>query len=371
MRVIIFACIEKNIGDDLFISTVCNRYPWIDFYISSDAEYLSTNNIPNLYYDNNIALYLRYCEASSKSNIKKLVKKILSWYYRKRIGHYRIGVYIVGNAFKNINYSSSNQIQWLKERTKLVDKFYLLSTNFGPYNDKRWIDDCKAVFSSIEDICFRDIDSYNLFKDMKNVRYAPDAVLSLKTKRLEQELLNKNLIISVIDCGLSIRGDWLKEKQLQYEKKMQEIICEFISNGYEITLLNSNTVQDENASKRIIKDFDCDKISIKNYEGNIHEILELYQNSSFVIGTRLHTIILAWLFNIPVFPVIYDIKVSSLLSSYKYEGDYVEIENIDVLNVSRIKKELYEQKNNLEKIIFEKANQQFSKLDEELKNENS
>lgn len=45
------ACIEKNVGDDLFIRIVCERYPNVDFYISDKANYPELNNISNLHFE--------------------------------------------------------------------------------------------------------------------------------------------------------------------------------------------------------------------------------------------------------------------------------------------------------------------------------
>lgn len=50
-KVLLMACIEKNVGDDLFIRIVCERYPNVDFYISDKANYPELNNISNLHFE--------------------------------------------------------------------------------------------------------------------------------------------------------------------------------------------------------------------------------------------------------------------------------------------------------------------------------
>ena len=175
----IFGCIEKNIGDDLFIYTVCNRYPGVRFIISDSAKYLVVNNIKNLEYSKDLRKWLDYSIIETNNPFKKLVALISEYRYRLRLKK-RDSVYIVGNAFKNMNYKGRHQLDWLVKRIELSKNFYLLSTNYGPANNVKWKDDCAEVFKKMSDVCFRDKDSYDLFKEMKNVRYAPDAVISLK-----------------------------------------------------------------------------------------------------------------------------------------------------------------------------------------------
>ena len=50
MKCYLFACIEKNIGDDLFVKIICDRYPDTDFVITSKAQYGSLKEISNLHF---------------------------------------------------------------------------------------------------------------------------------------------------------------------------------------------------------------------------------------------------------------------------------------------------------------------------------
>lgn len=334
---LLFACIEKNIGDDLFIETLCARYPNIRFVISSDAKYGSLEQIPNLRFSHLLKLWLLFNDRSSS----KTWKKIITWFCRNLldfiIGDYRVAVYIVGNAFKNTDYIGYEQSSWFANRLKLAKHFYILSTNFGPYNDNRWFYDMHELFSLAEDICFRDKDSYLLFRDLKNVRYAPDAVLSSNRRGGLCDSDSKLLLMSVIDCAFGNRGPLLPSLAMDYEKKMIEIIRYFEKLEYEVVLINSNTIQDSPASKRIMNSFtDSPFVSLFNYDGNINTVEDLYKRASAVVATRLHAIILAWLYRVPVFPISYDQKIENLLDSYEYTGDFVRISDIDNLSLPRL-----------------------------------
>lgn len=365
--ILLYACIERNIGDDLFIQTICNRYPEKCFIISSKAKYGSLLNVKNLKFSKVLECWMILDAISQEKKAKKIIANYIKKILQLFLGNYDIGVYIVGNAFKNKNYQGKEQLQWLVNRAKLTKEFYLISTNFGPFNDKRWIDDAKNIFSELKDICFRDIQSYDLFADLPNVRYAPDAILSLGKQKSKKNKMK--VLISIIDCSFYARENWLKKQTNNYENKIFEIIKEFENLGYEIVLINSNAVQDGPASRRIFEKCNSPSVSIYDYDGDLDELLTLYEEAMYVIGTRLHTIVLAWLYELPVFPFIYDIKVENMLKSYSYKGGYAHIKDVDQLDVSTVFEILENGKCKIDEKIISDANLQFLALDERVNNE--
>lgn len=365
-KVLLFACIEKNIGDDLFIYTLCQRYKNIDFYISKDAEYGALKELENLHFCKSIKIWNRFNIVDSSSKIKNMIAycitKILGW----TCVRYDKAVYIVGNAFKNYEYKGKRDSRWIVERVKLVKDFFLLSTNFGPYNNQQWKKDFDTIYPMMRDICFRDKESYGLFNDIKNVRYAPDTVLSLG-KREKSSNKDKVILISLIDCLYYARADKIKKCSKEYESKLAELIDYFAEKEYKIILLNSNTEQDMPAAKRIYSA--CEKqenVTIYEYAGNYNEVFELYKKATFVIGTRLHTIILAWLYDIPVFPIIYDIKVKNMLESYGFSEDKVELEKMGELLPQRVEKAIEQYRFDSVDSLINEAQHQFEILDKEL-----
>lgn len=363
-KILLFACVEKNIGDDLFIYVLCNRYKHCNFVISDRAKYGNLLKIPNLSFSKAVRYLKGTCDYNSyiprlKKLVGKIVYKTLSLFY----GHKNFIVYIVGNTFKNYSYKGKEQIQWLKNMVNLSSKFYLLSTNYGPCDDERWINDCSEAFKKVTDICFRDKESFNLFSNLSNVRFAPDAVLTLKTDITKKQVNSKKIIISIINCRERY-SEKVLEKADVYENKISEISDKYIESGFDVILLCSNTDQDYPAADRIRKKCKFgDKIRIFKYNGNYEDVFELYRESSCVISTRLHSMILAWIFKTPVFPISYDIKVSNLINSYNFNNDYCQLSNIEKLSYNKIiesfKNYDFTFLNNLQL----EAEKQFSKLD--------
>lgn len=365
-KVLLFACIEKNIGDDLFIYTLCERYKDVNFYISSSAEYGALKKIDNLHFSKSIKLWNKFNTLDSSSKIKNFIahciQRVLSWLYIR----YDSAVYIVGNAFKNYNYQGKNDSRWIVERVKLVNNFYLLSTNFGPYYAEEWKNDFETIFSEMKDVCFRDYESYKLFNKIENIRYAPDAILSLG-RRKKSSYQENVILISLIDCAFYTREDKVRKCVMAYESKLIELINYFTKKEYKITLISSNTEQDMPAVNRIY--CKCNKkqnINIFEYTGDYHQIFKLYEQACFVVGTRLHTIILAWLYNLPVFPIIYDIKVKNMLESYGFYGGRVELEQIDKLMPQDVERTIQTYEFTSVDSLIQDAQCQFKVLDKEL-----
>ena len=365
--ILLFACIEKNIGDDLFIQTICNRYPEKYFVISNRAKYGSLANVKNLKFSKELEWWMILDSVSQKKKIKKMIANTMKVVLQLLLGKHDMGVYIVGNAFKNMDYHGETQLQWFVNRVKLSDEFYLISTNFGPFNDQRWVMDAKNRFIEVKDICFRDMQSYNLFAELPNTRYAPDAILSLGKQKNKRH--KRKVLVSIIDCSFYAREDWLKKLVNEDEKKIFEIIQEFERRGYEIVLINSNSEQDGPASRRIFEKCNSSAVSIYDYKGSLDELKELYEETMYVIGTRLHTIILAWLYDVPVYPLVYDIKVENMLKSYSYQGGYTHIKEVSQLAVYTVLETLESGECRINDKVIADANMQLSALDERVNNE--
>jgi colanic acid/amylovoran biosynthesis protein len=363
-KVLLFACVEKNIGDDMFVYLVSKRYPNTELLITSDANYGSLAKLSNLKFSVQMKKWIWASSIGEKSRVKRMIGALLQKIYETELKNCLLAVYIVGNAFKNTNYIGKVQTRWIKERVKLTSSFYLLSTNFGPFYDNRWIQDCTEVFADMKDVCFRDQESFSYFKQLDCARCEPDAVFSLGKQKNSAE---KILLISVLDFAFSVRNEKLHEKAELYEKKMAEIANGYILEGYKVVLLNSNVAQDIKASENIISQIKNQKMAeIVNYVGDLDVIFELYEHVEAVVATRLHTIVLAFLYGIPVIPIEYDIKVTNLLKMCGFDGCSIGLDNIDMIDYKFIKQTLSEYTFVLPDEIIRRSNEQFKKLDEKL-----
>lgn len=366
---LLYACIEKNIGDDLFIYTICKRYPNHIFYISSEAKYGALKDIENLRFSYIFNIWQKASNIGNRKGLKLLLSKVVARICSIYLKRFDTSIYVVGNAFKCYQYRDKMQSEWFRQRMMLTKNFFLLSTNFGPFDNNQWLMDFKKHFSKITQVCFRDEVSYSLFKELKNADWAPDVVLSNGAIPYNKHVGEKQVLISIIDCDLESRPENMRNYTDDYENKIVEICNYYLEKNYLVKILTSNNEQDYPAAKRIQNKCYVEikkQPSIVEYEGDYHKVFEEYQKTDFVIATRLHAIILGWLYQLPVMPIIYDIKVKTLLESYGFDSLSIDLELINELSI----KEMDDALNNYEfsnlENLYKASNQQFEMLDKML-----
>ena len=140
----------------------------------------------------------------------------------------------------------------------------------------------------------------------------------------------------------------------------------FLDEGYKITFLNSNTEQDRPACDRIMSILDSKDVEVLDYDGDLESVFELYKRSACVVATRLHTIILSWLYGLPVVPIVYDIKVENMLNSYGFNSDKYDIKALGSVSGDDIFNSMNRYNFVLPNEIITASNQQFAEIDKEL-----
>ena len=203
-----------------------------------------------------------------------------------------------------------------------------------------------------------------MFKNLKNVRYAPDILFSMDTSNIK--ITNrKRAIISIISCSYKI-GEKYTEN---YETKMIELINFLLEKNYEICLMSfCKREKDEEAIESILNKCNKEireKIETYYYRGNLEEALNIIGDSSLVVGGRFHANILAMVLGKPVIPVIYSDKMKNVLDDMGVNLKTIDIRKIENFSISSIQQE------DLEKItIIEKekreSEKQFEALDKAL-----
>ena len=297
----------KNLGDDLFLKVLSEYFSSEDFLVKTGLRYNKKHYQKNVHFDYSI--------------INRISRHFLRRDLLLRKKAINANIILGGSMF--IENGDA-----LREQRGSYKNLFIIGSNFGPFSHDSYLGEYKKIFANAKDVCFREKYSAKLFEELGNIRVAPDVVFGLDTTRFKIESKRK-IIISVIDLS---RRDKLARFKDAYESKIAEIADYYSANGYEVVLMSFCKVEgDENAVKSIISKTK-NKISAFFYDGNIDKALNEISSSELVIGTRFHSVVLGFVFNKRVLPVIYSNKTVNMLDDLKYSGEFIGIEDISSID---------------------------------------
>lgn len=308
MKIFLIAYIKKNLGDDLFIKILLEKYTQCDFYILNNNNFLEYFNKYS-----NFHIIEGNCSA----------KEICS----TNIDNYDAFVYIGGSIFiENKSSISHDFCNFLKECKEKNTPFYYISSNFGPFETPEFLALSKKTFENCTDICFRDTYSYNLFKELDTVRYAPDIVVSGNFKTSPK--VKNTLGISVISLK---NRDNIKHLDSDYYNYLVNNIKNFVNEGKKVYLFSFCKSQgDEDMINKILSDFDDNSnVVAYNYDGDIDKFIELYSSMEYMICTRFHSMILSSIFKQKVFVLSYSNKIDNVYNDLNLGYNLIHIEDIN------------------------------------------
>lgn len=367
MKVQLRAFVNGNLGDDLFVKIICNRYKNCTFYLSGNGKYKKYfRRINNLkYFSNDIVIMKAIFKIFN--TVKKIFKKerlgydeYISIRLSKKCEEH---VLITGSFFMEPETGKSEVERKINNDKKLLQlRPYILGCNFGPYFSELFYNEYKRMFSMAKSICFRDSYSYDLFMDLKNVSWAPDVVFNLN---IENTFNGNYYIISVVNLKKDDNEKSLSYYDL-YVKKLVEIITELKRINKKVVLMS---FCDDQGDMKTIQDIlillnNKDNVEVLSYNSIFMEkSLEIISNCEAIIATRFHAMILGFLYKKPVFPIIYNRKMKYVLKDLNYDKEFIEIKDMHNLEVKKLINTLND-KNifDIKQTIID-ANNQFSDLD--------
>lgn len=345
-KILVWAYMRKNIGDDLFIKILIERYPNMEWYFINTTE-----------------------EQLEPFKNYKGIKIITYLDALKKTFTFDAFIYIGGSIFQfhNTKYGSIRKKILLAIAMKVSSgKNYVLGSNFGPYKYDNSIGITKLYFKLCDDVCLRDQASYELFKDIKSVRLAPDIVYSMNIDNYKEKVERNSVGISLIDLK---HRENLKIYQKLYIEKNIELIKNFIKNDKKVYLISFCEHEgDEEIIEEVIASIDEDRSKIKKlyYKGNMDEFLNEYCIVEEIVACRFHSFILSQIFNQGVYPIIYSEKLLDVLRDVKLDKYFTKISEIEQMDPKQILS-VIENNKLLNRKVFDEAEMQFKELDKFLK----
>ena len=309
MKIYLFAYTKTNLGDDLFLYILLNRYKSIDFYINIQEKDRNSKFIQS--FEN-----LHLVDGEDKYNVN--------------IEDYDAFIYIGGSIFmeNDISIKKLYRLNKLIRDCKNINiPFYYISSNFGPYYTEEYYDLACNTFEFCEDVCFRDRASKKLFEDKKSTRYAPDLVFTLNKK--SKEKIKGSVGISLIDTK---NREKLQNSEEQYISFLVKNICYLIEQGKKIYLYSFCEYEgDNNCSNKVLKQLPEEyKNSVIEviYKGETEEYINLYSKMEYAICTRFHSMILSTIFRQKLMVISYSNKISNVFKELKLGKKCYELKEL-------------------------------------------
>ena len=312
--ILLTAYCNQNLGDDLIIKILLERYPdycffYENWYNESEAsEFCKYENFYNIKkYEKNV-----FRKQGNNSIIRRLQRIILERLIKRIRTKSIASVQVGGSMFIQRDDSVARKRRYLLD----YGPMFIIGANFGPYYSEDYVDGYKEFFKRCKSVVFRDKFSYQLFSELPNVEYASDVVFALEdTKRLDKP---RNIVlVSVID--LSGRTELQQYKEV-YESTIRSICVDWTKKGKKVILVSlCKNEGDEECINRVHEslNFETRELVGKHfYRGNIKRTLQLFEEAECVIATRFHAMILAMQYDIPFFVFSYSPKIENVLDDF-------------------------------------------------------
>lgn len=365
-RVFIHAYTAGNLGDDLFIRILCERYQNVKFILLADASYKKRfKDIKNLKV---YSVTDRIVRLTDRMFLKlgHSVKGFWKLLLRISFATVHIGgsIFVQHEEDFSVAYSLDYEIF---QRSKRI---FVIGANFGPYTDDRYYHCYSKLFKKYNGIVFRDQHSYKLFQGYSNVSFAPDVVFSYKIKDNIQK--KHQVLISVIDMKHRQGRFGISHYDGLYKNFLVELTQHYLALGYKVKFISFCKYQgDEEAIQEILmqlKDLNESQIALCKYDINLQECIDSFAESEIVIGTRFHSIILGWLMGKKVLPIVYDSKTKHTLEDNGCTF-YIELEALEksITNIDQIIEKLKLASNINTDILVKESVGQFKYLDKVFK----
>ena len=372
------AYLAENLGDDLFLHVIANRYKCTKFYVLASSSY--KGDLPsNICYDlskfdeqlieieNKILFFLN----SHNLPARRLLPKGIRVLYRKRnylSRKYGCNIFVIGSGFMERGKLIKNELR--TDSAYFSRNVHLLGCNFGPYQSETFRAEYEKIFSKTAEVCFRDTYSYGLFEKLNNVRYESDIVFSFN-----EEVPNyfeddrKYIVISVVN--LEKDGD-VQNNSLSYYKLLADIAEWYLHQNIEVVFVGFCRQQGDDRTIGIISAMiPSNRIKLMhvvNYpDRDIHTILGLFKNADAVFASRYHAGIIGMLFKRKTYFLAYSDKTINVLHDIDPHIKFIDVNAKVTITAEKFIADYGYSISDIKlKELIESANRQFMILDEVL-----
>ena len=343
-KVFILAYSKVNLGDDLFIDILVNRYKNVQFFTRAIQE-------KTYIYNKNANLHFK---DYTLEDLAKISSK-----------EFDAIVYIGGSIFME----HAGGVERIKKLNAIATNckqnnvpFFFISSNFGPYKTPEYKREVQKLMRNITDICFRDRQSYETFNKYQSVRYAPDVVFSY----------NRPVRVKKDTVGISVLNFKYRKELKFYQRNYYEVLINslisYIKQGKTVTLFSFCEYEgDEDSIDFIISELPAryaDKIQIERYRGKLDDFIKKYSSMEYFLCSRFHSMVLSAVFKQKVSILSYSNKIVNVIYDLHLCKEYYNVSEIN--NIKDIKLENFD-KLRINDTIINEAKTQFETFERIIK----
>jgi colanic acid/amylovoran biosynthesis protein len=304
---------RANLGDDLLLRTLIDRYPGVDFdYLELGAGKGAVALAPHVHGWS----VVRYIDGMLRRLRVpfRLAPGARRWLILRSRFAIRIGgsLYMERGAWR---LDAERDADLLRGR----EGAFFINGNFGPWQTPEFLERYARIFSRAVDVTVRDRASLTQLAAVPTVRLAPDLIFSTPRPVVAGE--RNGVVISVID--LSGR-EALAEQRKSYEVALAGLVDELVTAGEKVTLMSFCAYEgDEAAAGRVLDLLPAPVrplVGTHFYTGDVDAALATLGGARAVLATRFHAMVLGLTFGCRVCTITYSDKTAQALDDLGLEG---------------------------------------------------
>ncbi|MBI2464362.1 polysaccharide pyruvyl transferase family protein [Candidatus Peregrinibacteria bacterium] len=243
--------------------------------------------------------------------------------------------------------------------------FYIYAQSIGPlrYFLSRSI--VSFLFKKAQRISVRDYASKKLLIALgihKPILVLPDPALSLNFDKHEVEnrfrLFSARYELKNGSYCIVVMRDWMK-KVSHFESIVAESIDEIVTRKkLKVLLIPFQTYRDDDRFilnkifEQIRNKKNVHLLDFSLHSRDFYDYISLFSHAKFIIGMRLHSLILSFRLGIPFIPLVYSPKVSRFLDMQYFDRLVLHVEKVNALSLRKSITFLFEHYNEIRSDII-------------------
>lgn len=303
---------RANLGDDLLLRALIDRYPGVDFdYLELGAGLAAFAHASHVH----AWSVVRYADGVLRR--LRLPFRLAPHARRWLISRSRYAVRIGGSLYMERGawrLDADLDADLLRSR----DGAFFINGNFGPWQTPEFLERYTGIFSRAVDVTVRDRASLTQLAAVPGVRLAPDLIFA--TPRPARDAGPDGVVISVIDLS---RRETLAGHREAYEAKLAGVIEDLVAAGENVTLMSFCAYEgDEEAAGRVLDLLPepvRSRVRTHFYRGDVDAALATIAGARAVLATRFHAMVLGLTFGCRVCTVTYSEKTAQALDDLGLE----------------------------------------------------